>query len=160
MKYFVVPAVVLSGFAVSAAFAVSDDVEHFVSLGVLDGYTALSESEFTPAVGYHALIDDRHRWGLGVAHSMKSDYTTTTGSYDYVYNFDSKWAIFGGVSTGYSFAKRDDGVLAGGQFGSTFEPVENMKMELGYRIHDTLENWKDRDMSRIEGIYFGFSMKV
>jgi uncharacterized membrane-anchored protein YjiN (DUF445 family) len=51
-------------------------------------------------------------------------------------------------------------VLAGGQFGSTFEPVENMKVELGYRIHDTLENWKDRDMSRIEGIYFGFSMKV
>ncbi|MEC7939310.1 MAG: hypothetical protein VX212_01745 [Pseudomonadota bacterium] len=40
MKYFVVPAVMLSGFVVSEAFTVSDDVEHFVSLGVLDGYTA------------------------------------------------------------------------------------------------------------------------
>ncbi|MCG9629225.1 hypothetical protein [Vibrio sp. Isolate30] len=160
MKYFAIPAVMLSAFAMSAAFAVSDEVEHFVSLGALDGYTALNKSEFTPAVGYHALVDNTHRWSLGAAHSINSNYTTTTGSYDYLYNLDSKWAIFGGISAGYSFAKSDDGVLAGGQFGSTFEPVENMKVELGYRIHDTLENWKDRDMSRIEGIYFGFSMKV
>ncbi|MEC7939311.1 MAG: hypothetical protein VX212_01750 [Pseudomonadota bacterium] len=54
-----------------------------------------------------------------------------------------------GASTGYCFAKRDGGLLAGGQFGSTFEQVENMKMELGYRIHDTLDSWKGRDMSRI-----------
>ncbi|MGF1753546.1 hypothetical protein L4C33_08120 [Vibrio makurazakiensis] len=154
MKYIIFPLCLLSINVVSA------ELEHYVNFGISDGYTALYDSSFTPSIGYHVVSGKAHRWSATVSHAVDYNYTTMVGAYDYLYSVAPKWALLVGASTGYSHSDVDDGVLAGGRVGAMYEAAKNLKLEFGYRAEDTIDNWKNRDMSRIETLYFGVNMKV
>lgn len=154
MNYIIFPLCLLSINAVSA------ELDHYVNFGISDGHTALYSSEFTPSIGYQVVSDNTHRWSASITHGVDSNYTAMVGAYDYLYKVAPKWALLAGVSTGYAHSNFEDGMLAGGRVGALYEPAQNLKLEFGYRAQDTIDNWKDRDMSRIETLYFGVNMKV
>lgn len=155
MKYLVFP------FCFLSLCAVASESDHYVSFGVSDGHTAFYSSEFNPNIGYQYVSENTHRWSISASHGVDSNYSTLVGGYDYLYDLNDRWALLAGVTTGVAFSSGyEDGALAGARIGALYEPVSNLKLEFGYRAQDTVSNWKDRDMSRIESLYIGVNMKV
>lgn len=137
------------------------DFDHYLTFGLNDGYSSQYGFEFSPSIGYQIINQDTHRWSMTASYGTESHTTTFVGAYDYIYHINTKWAILGGLSTGYAvYEKSSNHMLAGAKVGGLYSLTNKATMELGYLIQDTIDNWKDnKDISWIDSIYMNINYK-
>ena len=139
-----------------------DGYETFAGLGVSDGMMSDANYQFEPNFRIGAIINDNHRVTGTYAYATDSKASNIFASYDYLVGIsdNQKWNWFIGASAGYSvFKYADNDWTLGAQTGIQYSVNEKYSMELGYRVIDTWDNWKDRDMSQLDSFYFAVDYK-
>ncbi|MGF1735023.1 hypothetical protein [Photobacterium satsumensis] len=153
----VTSAILLSG-GVSAA-----EYESFVGLGVSDGTMNHGGYQFEPNLRAGVIINDNHRVTGTYAYATDSEASNLFASYDYMVGIsdNQKWNWFIGGSAGYSvFKGADNDWNLGAQTGIQYVLGDQYSMELGYRVIDTWDEWKDRNMSQLDSFYLAVDIKL
>ncbi|AJR06340.1 hypothetical protein C9J03_13445 [Photobacterium gaetbulicola] len=150
-------AVLLSG-AVSAA-----EYETFVGVGVSDGVMYNGGHQFEPNLRVGTVINDKHRLTGTYAYATDSKDSNIFASYDYLVSIsdNQKWNWFIGGSAGYAvFKDAGNDWSLGAQTGVQYQINDKYSMEMGYRVIDTWDDWKDRNMSQLDSFYLAVDIKL
>ena len=153
-------AVFLSGAASATSF---DGYETFVGLGMSDGMVNNDGHQFEPNLRVGAIFNENHRVTGTYAYATDSETSNIFASYDYLVGIsdNQQWNWFIGGSAGYSvFKGADNDWSLGAQTGIQYSMSEKYSMEVGYRVIDTWDNWKDRNMSQLDSFYLAVDIKL
>ncbi|MGR5063449.1 hypothetical protein [Photobacterium sp. DNB22_13_2] len=153
----VTSAILLSGTASAAEY------ESFIGLGVSDGVMNNAGHQFEPNLRAGVVINDSHRVTGTYAYATDSEASNLFASYDYMVGIsdNQKWNWFIGGSAGYTvFKGSDNDWTLGAQTGVQYSLNDRYSMELGYRVIDTLDDWKDRNMSQLDSFYLAVDIKL
>ncbi|WP_158264575.1 outer membrane beta-barrel protein [Photobacterium rosenbergii] len=140
----------------------NDGIKYFGGLGLSDGTVSNIGGEFEYNFRAGAIINDTHRLTGTYAYGDDSRASHLFASYDYMVGIseNQKWNWFIGASAGYAvFKKADNDWTLGAQTGIQYSVNENYSLELGYRVIDTWDEWKDRNMSQLDSFYFAVDYK-
>ena len=151
---------------VSTAVAAAGEfkqADSFIGIGVTDGTKYETPLEFEPVFRLGAIFDDKHRVTANYSHGFSSGVTSIHFAYDYLYPFtqSGNWQVFGGGSLGYKFGLYDvNDWTFGGQTGIRYRFSQETSMDFGYRVFDTIDDWKEYQLGELGNIYISIDFMM
>ncbi|MGR5064417.1 hypothetical protein [Photobacterium sp. DNB22_13_2] len=156
-------AVILLACISTGAAAEVKDSKSFIGIGVTDGTKYESPLEFEPVFRLGAIFDDTHRFTANYSHGFSSGVTSVHFAYDYLYPFteSGNWQVFGGGSLGYKFGLNDKNDWTfGGQTGLRYQYSPDTSIDVGYRVFDTLDDWKEYKLGELGNLYISIDFAM
>ncbi|KHT64118.1 hypothetical protein RJ45_08490 [Photobacterium gaetbulicola] len=139
------------------------DSQSFVGIGITDGTKYESPIEFEPVFRLGAIFDHKHRIAANYSHGFSSGVTSIHFAYDYLYPFtdSGNWQVFGGGSLGYKFGLHDKNDWTfGGQTGIRYRFSAETSVDFGYRVFDTLDDWKEHELGQLGNVYISIDFMM
>ena len=139
------------------------EAKSFIGVGVTDGTKYESPLEFEPIFRLGAIFDDQHRIAANYSHGFTSGVTSIHFAYDYLYPFtdSGSWQVFAGGSLGYKFGLHDKNDWTfGGQTGIRYQYSPATSVDFGYRVFDTLDDWKEYELGELGNLYISIDFTM
>ncbi|MBY5947302.1 hypothetical protein [Photobacterium rosenbergii] len=147
----------------TAVAAEVKESKSFIGIGVTDGTKYESPLEFEPVFRLGAIFDEKHRVAANYSHGFSSGVTSIHFAYDYLHPFtdSGNWQVFGGGSLGYKFGLHDSNDWTfGGQTGIRYQYSPETSFDFGYRMFDTLDEWKEHELGQLGNIYISIDFTM
>ncbi len=140
-----------------------EDSQSFMGVGITDGTKYYAPLEFEPIFRLGVIFDEQHRVVANYSHGFSSGVTSIHLAYDYLYPLSEtrRWQAFAGGSVGYKFGLYDvNDWTFGGQAGIRYQINDTMSADFGYRVFDTLDEWKEHELGQLGNIYISIDFEM